>query len=300
MLVTFVGTDSFFLSNGFFDSFGNLVADVQSSSESVVILNNPVIGTTTVLEGFGLPPNLTAPLSGTITSMSFSRGGIQQGTLVGFDVAATVFTEILFDIENDNFASIAALLNGAGDITIDAVLAQSGFDQAAAWLPFVDLLTVPITMTGSAFGDNLNAGTGAHADTINGGGGNDTVDGGGGADLLQGGAGLDIVIGGDGNDTITGGRDNDSIQGGLGNDIITGGPDSASDTIRGGNGSDEIGGGNGADALFGDNGNDIISGGNGTDIVMGGAGNDTLAGGADDDFVQGEVCLLYTSDAADE
>jgi hypothetical protein len=61
---------------------------------------------------------------------------------------------------------------------------------------------------------------GAHADWIQGKGGNDKITGHGGNDWLQGGAGRDQLKGGKGDDRLEGGRGDNKLKGGKGEDVF--------------------------------------------------------------------------------
>jgi Ca2+-binding RTX toxin-like protein len=123
--------------------------------------------------------------------------------------------------------------------------------------------------------DQIDGGTDAGSDTLDGGAGNDTATGGPGDDQIDGGAGDDTLGGSGGSDTLNGGDGTDTMSGGAGIDSMTGG--AGDDTM---NGADAAGiGADGADTIHGDAGADRISGGGGDDTIDGGAGPDVMSGG---------------------
>ncbi|MFZ1469459.1 MAG: Hint domain-containing protein [Paracoccaceae bacterium] len=97
-------------------------------------------------------------------------------------------------------------------------------------------------ITGTQYGDTINAGADTNGTTLDGQGGNDSIIGGSGADLINGGDGHDTLFGGAGNDTIDGGAGIDQLYGGAGNDVLYGGD--FSDTFF-------IGANDGVDVIFG-------------------------------------------------
>jgi Ca2+-binding RTX toxin-like protein len=108
------------------------------------------------------------------------------------------------------------------------------------------------------------------ADTITGTAFGDTIDAGDGSDSVTGSAGDDSVTGNEGNDTLTGSEGNDSLYGNHG-----------ADTLNGGVGNDSLDGGRGADTLNGDDGDDVLTGAPNDSSV------DRLNGGLGTDFCQG-------------
>ncbi|MBL6456701.1 hypothetical protein JMJ55_15300 [Belnapia sp. T6] len=143
-----------------------------------------------------------------------------------------------------------------------------------------------VAFKGSDASDSGNFGFqgSAHADTVNGAGGNDSISlgegnnyatGGSGDDSITAGSGNDTVVGGTGHDQIFGGDGANNLQGGDGNDTVSGG--SGADMISGGAGNDSLWGGAGNDTLIGGDGNDRFAGAAGDDLLMGGSGADTFA-----------------------
>ena len=106
-----------------------------------------------------------------------------------------------------------------------------------------------------------------------------------------------IIYSNAGDDQIFGSELNDDLRGQDGNDLIEG--NGGGDRIEGSRGDDILRGGDGNDTIYGDfqltNGS-FSEAREGDDILEGGAGIDNLIGGGGDD----RLCLLYTSDAADE
>ena len=134
--------------------------------------------------------------------------------------------------------------------------------------------------------DQLQGGSDAGSDTLDGGDGADRVVGGAGDDQLVGGSGDDSIDGSGGTDTEQGGDGADQVAGGAGIDTISGGE--GDDTLRGADssgvgadGADTISGGGGTDRISGDDGNDTLDGGSGPDLLSGGLGKDTADYSAD-------------------
>ena len=255
MRVTFLGSNSAFIADAFYDSDGNLVPDIVSVTSTEVVVNNAITGAVTTFAGTGFSQTAGGIVAGTITSMTFRMNGEIQAIMDQFSFGAVDFVNVLVDLENESSASAEVFFNSTGFLTLDASNAVAGYDIEETFPgsdeePF-DIFTVPMTVTGSAFNDTLDSNLGDHDDTVNGGGGDDFIGGGQGDDLLLGGNGADTIFADQGNDTITGGRGADIVRGGAGDDVITGGPDDAKDTIEGGSGNDQLGGGDGDDSLSG-------------------------------------------------
>jgi uncharacterized protein YkwD len=134
-------------------------------------------------------------------------------------------------------------------------------------------------------------GTGAGAQTIQGGIGADTISGGSGQNYLRGGDGGDTIQGGSGFDDANGNMGNDTIHGNGGDDYSVGGKDNdvlfgdaGNDIVWGNLGNDTCDGGDGADQCRGGQGDDSVTGGAGSDFISGDRGSDTISGGAGADI----------------
>lgn len=107
-----------------------------------------------------------------------------------------------------------------------------------------------MTMTGSAYADQLYGGSG-----------NDILNGGAGDDILHGGAGNDTLDGGAGNDILYGGTGNDILKGGYGDDTYLYNRGDGQDIIEEVSGNDSLLFGDGIDAdslWFSRSGNDLV------------------------------------------
>lgn len=155
------------------------------------------------------------------------------------------------------------------------------------------LMTIPMTLYGTAADDTLNGGEGddtllaeAGVDTVFAFGGADLVRAGTGNDTVHGGAGDDLLYGDAGFDTIYAGEGDDRVYGGAQADILYG--DAGNDRLLGEDGVDNLYGGDGADELLGNAQNDYLFGGDGPDTLYGGTEEDRLFGEAGDDILYGE------------
>ncbi|KMK63980.1 calcium-binding protein [Puniceibacterium sp. IMCC21224] len=192
MNITYFGTNSDFLSDGFFQP-GDGDLDVISASSTEIVVRNPDTGVLTTLTGTGFALQNGEPAGGTITSMTIREGTNTLATfsniawsLVAFEQAAVAATE------DDNFAPLGALMSSSGNIIIDASGATDPFEMDD-FEYFSQFLTTSVILTGTGGDDELIGGN--NADTINP-GAND---------------GYDRIHGTQGNDTIVfGGADSNS------------------------------------------------------------------------------------------
>lgn len=136
-------------------------------------------------------------------------------------------------------------------------------------------------LSGTAYGDTINASLTTGGTVLYTGAGADSLTGGSGADTLYFGSGADTVYGGDGADLMD---DTANAQDAGANLIDAGG---GNDTVWSGGDADTVSGGTGNDALYGEGGGDSLSGGAGHDWIQGDDGNDTLTGGTGDDSLYG-------------
>ena len=122
-------------------------------------------------------------------------------TLAGFDATA----QSIEIIEGNNKGIVGTSANETFDLSGIVQFTLSG-------IGFLDASTGNNTVTGSAFADDLRAGSGI-----------DSIHGGAGNDIISAGAGADKVWGDAGNDTMTGGADADTFgfAAAFGKDIIT-------------------------------------------------------------------------------
>lgn len=265
-------------------------------------------------------------LSGTVTSIEYSRSGAPVFSITGMNVPAADM-QTFIDTSNDTQATYAYVfegndtMNGSGEH--DVLLGFGGNDS----------------MSGGGGNDNLIGGAGN--DTINGGDGFDwaeywdataavtvTLSGASNGTVVGNGTvGTDTLIeiegvGGSGfDDSLTGSSYNEAFFGDSGNDTIDGkeGVDrvnydyttlgrgvtvnlttgvasdgrGGTDTLRsienvyGSSYSDNITGSAAANWLQGQDGNDTVFGLDGNDELYGGTGNDSLVGGAGNDWLSG-------------
>ena len=123
MLITFLGTNSNFIGDGFFDANDSLEGlEIDSASPTELVIENPDTGVFTTLSGVGLTYGLEGePTGGTITSMTFAQDGITQATItnISINLPALIAAFDAIDI-NDDFAQIIAIFNSFPSITFDA------------------------------------------------------------------------------------------------------------------------------------------------------------------------------------
>ena len=252
--------------------------------------------------------------------------GIVQLSLVGSGITGTgnARGNLLFSSGGNTLAGGLGddyYVIKATDTVIEAV--GGGFDSVVVDGDFTlaDGLEIEVlalnspaggTLTGNAFGQEINSGTGD--DTLLGMGGDDLLDGGQGVDRLYGGMGDDGYFvdrqddllfenAGEGTDTVTATSsfylyanlenlvlyDYSGDLFGVGNElsnIIIG--NFGSNLLLGGGGDDVVHGGDDVDSIFGQDGNDQLFGDAGIDYLVGGNGNDMLDGGDDADALYGE------------
>ena len=207
--IDFLGTNSSFLGDAFFDSNDSLdsveVISPRNQVTTQVVLENSDTGIFTTITGTNLLVNSAGdPVQGTITGFSFSQNNVVQATISGISWPITTLLQSLLSIEaNNDLSGLAALFNGDGPITFDASGASGfGYDMLEIQ-DLLELITQPITAIGTS-----------GADTLLGGQGNDSLDGG---------LGTDVLFGFDGDDTINPGDNNgngDTIFSSAGNDTF--------------------------------------------------------------------------------
>ena len=203
-------------------------------------------------------------------------GGIGNDTLLGGDDADT------FLITDDHETDV--ITGGEGGTDFDSVVfsnfislggvnvlfdgdEQGSYSYTAT--PGAGTFTEIEGVTGTAYGDNMNASASSQSQTMSGGAGDDTLTGGSGNDTLSGGADADTIDGGDGDDSLSGDAGDDTF-------LLNAG----SDTVSGGAGNDNITAGSG-DSIEAGDGDDTINVSNadlngGTIFVDGGSGGETL------------------------
>ncbi|MDJ0820360.1 MAG: calcium-binding protein [Paracoccaceae bacterium] len=115
----------------------------------------------TTLTGTGFV--LTAsgePTAGTITSISFSDGSTVQGTITDINWGLVDFNDALAAAETGDRGPMAALFDSAAPVTIDASGAQGGYNLEGSLENILELMTGPVNVTGSPFGDELTGTSG--------------------------------------------------------------------------------------------------------------------------------------------
>ena len=149
--------------------------DLISASATQLVLSNPETGWVTTVNGFGFSFDAFGePTGGTITSFSVVDGPQTIAVVDQISWSLPGFVNAMDQIvENNVQGPLAALFNQSGGITIDASGAGDGYDMEE-FEDFAPLFTVPITIIGSDFDDDLIGGSGN--DTINAGANPDTGD----------------------------------------------------------------------------------------------------------------------------
>jgi Ca2+-binding RTX toxin-like protein len=183
MIITYLGGNSDFFSDAFFDTSGEFDANFLSASSTRVVLQQPTTRDVTTITGTDFTFAGNDPTGGTVTGMSFSSNGVTTGTITGISWSVTALGDALDAAENDNPLPLGVLFSSSGGITVDASGASSGFE--ADDLSFLsDYITVPITINGSRFDDELSGGRG-----------NDTIRPGAndGYDKIEGSLGNDVI-----------------------------------------------------------------------------------------------------------
>jgi Ca2+-binding RTX toxin-like protein len=138
----------------------------------------------------------------------------------------------------------------AGTMVMGGLLGATSASAAPGCVVSAGVTQNANTVTGTGGNDTIDCTSADRAKTITG-GGNDTI---------TGTAFADKIDGGTGNDTLTGGNGDDTLTGGAGSDTLTGGP--GADTLSGGTGDDTLTGAaadGGKDTLNGNAGTDTCS-----------------------------------------
>lgn len=159
MLLTYFGTTGNILDQAFLDGQGQVAVDLTSWASTEAVLTNPVTGVITTLTGTDLSFSATgAPLSGTLTELSFELNGTEVATISDVLWNIQEFDDALSGIEGGSYAEIGALFSLSSGIVVDAAGSASGFNQSQFWFDLVPHLSVGLTVNGSAFDDALVGG----------------------------------------------------------------------------------------------------------------------------------------------
>ncbi|MBY5934693.1 calcium-binding protein [Tateyamaria omphalii] len=194
MLITFLGTNSNFIGDGFFDANDTLEGlEPVSVSPTELVVENPDTGVFTTLSGTNIALSEGddgEPISGTITSISFVQNGVTQATITNIALNLPALIAAFDAIaENDDFAQIVGIFNSFPLITFDASNAADSFDQEDAFGELAPFIQVPTTVISGP----------GERDQLVGGGNNDTFNLGSSApdfneDIVEASAGNDMLV----------------------------------------------------------------------------------------------------------
>ncbi len=183
LTITYLGGDTNYFNDAFFDSTGTLSANPAGTPTSTqVVLTNPATGMTTTIAGSGFTFDTGGNITGgTVTHATFEQGGSTVATWSGISWSVTAFDAALVALESGDYAPLKTIL-AAQPIIIDG----SSSTDAMRIKSFNGTLDTPLTISGSDFGDS-----------ILGGAGNDVIDTGASGSNYK-----EEVFGSAGNDTI--------------------------------------------------------------------------------------------------
>ncbi|WP_299293699.1 calcium-binding protein [uncultured Tateyamaria sp.] len=171
MIISFTGTNSNFIGDGFFDNNDSLEGlDPVTVSSTQLVISNPDTGFLLTINGSNMAlseGNDGDPISGTVNSIFFEQNGVPQGSITNVSIGLVPFIGALDLITNTgDLSQIAALFNSQGPLTLDASAATGSIDMVDGLEDLLVLLTQPITINGSSNDfDRLLGGIGS--DTIN-------------------------------------------------------------------------------------------------------------------------------------
>ncbi len=181
MLLTFSGSQGNFIEDAFFHN-GATNLSIVSASTTEIVLINAATGFTTTVTGSGFAFVGDSPVGGTITSMTFTHGGVTQATLTGANMSVVAFDNALQDIEStDDHTAMAGLLT-TGGLTVDASTATDGlvmnYDLFSAAPNNMTIIGSDYqdTLVGGAGNDSFTPGENDGEEFIAGSLGNDTYD----------------------------------------------------------------------------------------------------------------------------
>lgn len=246
--------------------------------------------------------SLTTPIDGfkstsaSGSTIKFYDDHLNYGKFTGTNFKVVKSGTEIKDVTGGTITKFDLVLDGVkawsfSGLEVSASKLFDSYFSPESWQAALHLFLGDDTVTGTAYGDNLNAGAGS--DTIYGGGGGDVLDGGAGNDVLKGEAGDDRLYGGFGTDRLEGGSGNDKLYGRGGNDRMIGGDgvdlvsyeySSSGVRVNLASPADNTGDARGdtyssIQNLQGSNGDDELIGNSGKNMIDGYFGNDTLTGG---------------------
>jgi Ca2+-binding RTX toxin-like protein len=238
--LTFYGPNNGFFGDAFFPPWGGPVkVDYLSSGPTRIVIEQRKTGVETTFDGTGFTFDGNGdPTGGTITGMTFDKGGARLASYSGIDWDIGALSDALDAFAGGDSTGLENILSSQ-KLNIDASAALGALRQDAS------IMDKKVTVIGSDYNDRLVLGS--KGDWFNGGFGKDIVSGGAGKDILKGGAGRDKLVGQGGDDKLFGGNHADILLGGFGNDTLFGGK--GRDTLDGGRGDDYLVGGQGADTF---------------------------------------------------
>lgn len=238
--VVFNGPDNDFFDTAFFaPGTGAFEIFPRSTAVQHAIYEQPGTGAVTVINGQNMLYDLNGvPVSGTVTGMSFTQGGVTVATITGLSWDITELFGALHDAGTGDDTRLDDLLTSQR-VKVNASAATVGLDFDGSDIAH------RVAVSGSDHNDKIVLGK--SNDYVHGGAGNDKAFGLQGSDVMRGGYGRDKFDGGKGDDQLYGGNHADRLRGGFGNDFLDGGK--GRDTLDGGAGDDYMIGGPGADVF---------------------------------------------------
>lgn len=173
MLLTYLGGNPFFVSDAFFGDSG-FDLDVLSITPTELVVRQPETGNVTTVNGVNFALGADGnPTSGTVTSMSFTSGGVSTGSVTGISWSLISLVQALDTAFDGSAQPIANLFASSGSFTFDGSAATDGAQVYEDLGPVLELMNVPGTITGGDFSDAL---TGTAGNDMIDPGANDDID----------------------------------------------------------------------------------------------------------------------------
>ncbi len=165
MLFAYLGDDTNFFRNAYFDANGNDATVVQSFTPSTVVFFNPTTGVTTTISGSGFTANASLQITGgTISNIFVERSGLALGEISQIAWSAVSFDAVMDAIETSNdHGPLGALINQSTGVTIDAtasLVPVTDYSSVSPWGRLTEFVTSPILNLDSQFNDRIFTGLG--------------------------------------------------------------------------------------------------------------------------------------------
>ncbi|SPF80261.1 beta strand repeat-containing protein [Pseudoprimorskyibacter insulae] len=163
MQIAIRGSSATFFDDAFFTNNGDVDVQVVGTPTSTQItLKSNFNGHETTLFGTGLSLSQSmSPTGGTVTGIQYNdANGSRLADVTGISWSLVAFDSALAASAVGNLAPMAALIDGSGPLSVDGSNMTGPLNLVDDWNDLLPLVTTPITVAGSSFGDRLEGGAG--------------------------------------------------------------------------------------------------------------------------------------------